>query len=181
MVVILFFSNKLSFTITSVGFSNNIVYRNNAKLNDDIYVTGNLGDSYLGLLILKKKIKLNKLLSKYFINQYYMPDIQFKLIDKLKKISNTSIDISDGLLTDLEKMINKQKLSYKLNLESIPISINLKKVLNLKKLSKVNYISNGDDYQVLFTASKSKTGIINSISRKLGIRITKIGTIQKIL
>ena len=82
------FSNKLSFTITSVGFSNNIVYRNNAKLNDDIYVTGNLGDSYLGLLILKKKIKLNKLLSKYFINQYYMPDIQFKLIDKLKKISN---------------------------------------------------------------------------------------------
>ena len=173
------FSNKLSFTITSVGFSNNIVYRNNAKLNDDIYVTGNLGDSYLGLLILKKKIKLNKLLSKYFINQYYMPDIQFKLIDKLKKISNTSIDISDGLLTDLEKMINKQKLSYKLNLESIPISINLKKVLNLKKLSKVNYISNGDDYQVLFTASKSKTGIINSISRKLGIRITKIGTIQK--
>ncbi len=36
------FSNKLSFTIVSVGISKNIVYRNKAKINDDIYVTGNL-------------------------------------------------------------------------------------------------------------------------------------------
>ena len=48
-------SNQLSFTVTSVGFSNNIVYRNKSKINDDVYVTGNLGDSFLGLLILKKK------------------------------------------------------------------------------------------------------------------------------
>ena len=46
------FSNKLSFTITSIGFANNIIYRNKAKVNDDIYVSGNLGDSYLGLLVL---------------------------------------------------------------------------------------------------------------------------------
>ena len=50
------FSKKLSFTITSVGFSNSIITRNKTKLNDDIYVTGNIGDSYLGLLILKKKL-----------------------------------------------------------------------------------------------------------------------------
>ena len=54
------YSNKLSFSITSIGYSKNIIYRNNAKLNDDIYVTGNLGDSYVGLQILKKKIKFNK-------------------------------------------------------------------------------------------------------------------------
>ena len=48
------FSNKLSFTIISVGFSNKIVFRNKAKLNDDIYVTGNLGDSFIGLKVLKK-------------------------------------------------------------------------------------------------------------------------------
>ena len=35
-------SNKLSFTVTSVGFSNKIIYRNKSKINDDIYVTGNL-------------------------------------------------------------------------------------------------------------------------------------------
>ena len=49
------FSNKLSFTITSLGYSKKIIYRNKAKLNDDIYVTGNLGDSFLGLQILKKR------------------------------------------------------------------------------------------------------------------------------
>ena len=45
------YSNKLSFTITSVGFSRKILFRNNAKLNDDIYVTGTLGDSFTGLKI----------------------------------------------------------------------------------------------------------------------------------
>ena len=46
------FSNKLSFTITSIGFANEIIYRNKAKINDDIYVSGNLGDSYLGLSLI---------------------------------------------------------------------------------------------------------------------------------
>ena len=49
------FSNKLSFTITSIGFANKIIYRNKAKIKDDIYVSGNLGDSFMGLLVLKKK------------------------------------------------------------------------------------------------------------------------------
>ena len=49
-------SNKLSFSVTSIGFSNKIIYRNRSKINDDLYVTGNLGDSFLGLLILKKKL-----------------------------------------------------------------------------------------------------------------------------
>ena len=172
------FSNKLSFTITSIGFANNITYRNKAKINDDIYVSGNLGDSYLGLLVLKNKINLNQPLKKYFIKQYFMPNIQIQLIDKIKKFANTSIDISDGLLADLDKMINSQKLSYKLFLKDIPISDNLKKVLNFKKLSKINYISNGDDYQILFTASKNKMGIIKKIASNCRVKLTKIGSIQ---
>ena len=172
------FSNKLSFTITSIGFANNIIYRNKAKINDDIYVSGNLGDSYLGLLVLKDKFKLNHKLKKYFINQYFMPNVQLKLTDQIVKFANTSIDISDGLLADLDKMINNQKLSYKLFLKDIPISDNLKKVLDLKKLSKINYVSNGDDYQVLFTASKNKSRIIKKIASNCRVKLTKIGSIQ---
>ena len=174
------FSNKLSFTITSIGFANDIVYRNKAKINDDIYVSGNLGDSYLGLLILKNKIKLNDLLSKYFTNQYFMPNLQLKLTTHIKKFANTSIDISDGLLTDLDKMINVQKLSYKVYLKKVPISKNLRKIIDLKKLSKINYISNGDDYQVLFTAPKDMRRIIKKISIKNTIKLTKIGIIQSV-
>jgi thiamine-monophosphate kinase len=172
------FSNKLSFTITSIGFSNHIIYRNRAKVNDNIYVSGNLGDSFIGLLILQKKIKLNNLLNDYFINQYFKPNIKLKLTNQLKNFANSSIDISDGLLSDLDKLINNQNLSYKLNLDKIPISNNLKKVLKSKKLSKINIISRGDDYQILFTASQAKSTIIKKISSKIGVKITKIGIIQ---
>ena len=107
-----------------------------------------------------------------------MPNIQLKLVSHIKKFANTAIDISDGLLADLSKMINNQKLSYKIYLKDIPISNNLKKILNMKKLPKVKYISNGDDYQVLFTATKGKRGIIKKISRDYRIKLTKIGSIQ---
>ena len=71
-------------------------------------------------------------------------------------------------------------LSYKVDLKKIPISYNLKKVLALKKLSKINFISNGDDYQVLFTASKNKRRIIKKISPNYRIKLTQIGSIQSI-
>ena len=171
------FSKKLSFTITSVGFSNKIVFRNKAKLNDDIYVTGNLGDSFIGLKVLQKKIKLNKDLMTYFKSKYFHPVLYKNITDKLLLFANTSIDVSDGLISDLEKMINKQKLSYKLYLEKIPISKNLKKLVDLNIIDKTSAISSGDDYQILFTASPSKSRIISKISKSLGVKISKIGKI----
>ena len=174
------FSNKLSFSITSIGFSKKIVLRNNARLNDDIYVTGNLGDSYAGLKILKKSINTNKNLKKYFINKYYLPNLHPELIKNLLSFANTSIDISDGLITDLQKLINKQKLSYKLFYEKIPLSKNLVKLIKLKNLHKKSFLSKGDDYQILFTANSSKSRIINKISKTLNIKISKIGKICSI-
>ena len=171
------FSKKLSFTIISLGFSDKIVHRNKAKLNDDIYVTGNIGDSFIGLMILKKKINLNQNLMKYFKKKYFHPDLQINLAKKLLSFANTSIDISDGLITDLEKMINKQKLSYNLYLKDIPISENLKKLIVAKIIKKNSSISRGDDYQILFTASPLKSRIISKISKSLGIKISKIGKI----
>ena len=171
------FSKKLSFTITAIGFANKIIFRNKAQLNDDIYVTGNLGDSYTGLRILKNKIRINQSLKKYFIKKYFLPDLQSKLIKKLLFIANTSIDLSDGLIADLEKLINKQNFSYKIYLNTIPISKNLEKLLSVKKLKKIDFISRGDDYQILFTAKASKSRIINKTAKSLGIKISKIGNI----
>ena len=171
------FSKNLSFTITSIGFSNKIVFRNKAKQNDDIYVTGNLGDSFIGLKVLQRKIKLNKNLMNYFKKMYYHPVLYKNIPDKLLSFANTSIDISDGLICDLEKMINKQKLSYKIYLEKIPISQNLKKLIDLKIIDKISSVSRGDDYQILFTASPSKSKTISKTSKSLGIKISKIGKI----
>ena len=171
------FSKKLSFTIITLGFSDKIIFRNNAKLNDNIYVTGNLGDSYAGLEILKNKYKIKKSLKRYFVNRYYLPNVYLNLAKKLFLFANTSIDISDGLIDDLEKLINKQNLSYKLNLHNVPISNNLRKLLILKKLNKETFISRGDDYQILFTANSSKSRIISKIAKSLSIKISKIGKI----
>ncbi len=170
-------SQKLSFTIVSIGFAKNIIRRNNVKKNDDIYVTGNIGDSFAGLEILKNNIITDRYLYTYFENKYYLPELCIKLSSKLSLFANSSIDISDGLISDLEKLINKQNLSYEIKLDKIPISKNLKTLLKKKKLKKKNFISQGDDYQILFTANKSKSRIITKIAKSLGIKISKIGKI----
>jgi len=172
------FSNQLSFSITSIGYSKNIIYRNKAKINDDIYVTGNLGDSFVGLKILQNKFKVSKKLRSYFVKKYFEPDIQIKLTNELLKFANSSIDISDGLVDDLEKMINNQKLSYQIWEEKVPISKNLQSYLRKNNYKKSNFISNGDDYQILFTASPDKARIIKNTSKKLGVKISRIGIIR---
>ncbi len=171
-------SNKVSFSITTIGFSNNIVERNKAKINDDIYVTGNIGDSYLGLKIITNKIKINSKLKKYFINQYYSPNLPFKIHKYLQKIANTSMDISDGLISDMIKLINKQKLSFEIDINKIPVSNMLKLYLNKYYKKKIEYLFKGDDYQVLFTASKKNRKLIKNISRTINQKITIIGKIN---
>ena len=171
------YSNKLSFTVTSVGFSNKIIHRNRSKIHDDIYVTGNLGDSFLGLLVLKKNIKINKKLSSYFVNQYYKPEIKYSLTDFFIKFATSSIDLSDGMIADLEKLTNNQNNSYQIYFDKIPLSNNLKSIIKSKNLIKKNLISKGDDYQVLFTANSRDRSFIKKISSLKKLKITRIGKI----
>ena len=171
------FSNKLSFTITSLGYSNKIIYRNKAKSNDDIYVTGNLGDSYLGLKALSNKVKFKNKDKLFFVDKYYKPELPLNLTKYLLKFANTSIDVSDGLIDDLKKMINRQSLSFHLFENKIPVSNKLSNLIKKQRLNKINLISNGDDYQVLFTADIKKARIIQKASKTTGIKITKIGKI----
>ncbi len=170
-------SSKVSFTILVIGFSKHITERNKARLNDDIYVTGDIGDSFIGLMIIKNKIKIDYKFKKYFINRFYCPKIPYKFYKEFHKFANTSIDISDGLISDLNKLINTQKLSYELDINKIPISNNLKNYLKKNKKSKKHYLFNGDDYQILFTASKNKRSLIKSIGRRLNQKFTIIGKV----
>ena len=78
----------------------------------------------------------------------------------------------------MEKLLNNQKnLSFVINETSIPISSSLRKLIKMKKMKKISLLSNGDDYQILFTASPSKSRIISKMSKSLGIKISKIGKI----
>ena len=106
-----------------------------------------------------------------------MPDIQNKFSKNLLSLATSSMDISDGLITDLNKLINKQNFSYKIYEKLIPVSRNLNNLISSKNLKKIDLVSNGDDYQILFTAKPNKARIIKKLSKSLGVKISKIGTI----
>ena len=171
-------SIKTSFSITTIGFSNKIVERNKARLNDDIYVTGNIGDSFVGQKVIKNNIKISSKLKKYFINQYYCPNLPYKIYKEMHTFANTSMDISDGLVTDMNKLINRQKLSFDINVNKIPISKNLEFYLKKYKKLRTQYLFNGDDYQILFTAPRKKRLLIKSIGKRMNQKFTIIGKID---
>ena len=173
-------SNINSFTCCVVGFSNKIVKRHNSKVGDDIYITGYLGDSYLGLQILKKKISLSNNLKKYFISKFYMPSVNLKMVDFLQKFANTSIDISDGLVIDLKKMIKQQKYGFLIKLDDIQISYQLKNFLTRNNRFKIeNTILNGDDHEIIFTSHKKNRSLIKRYAKNKNLKIQRIGKIFK--
>jgi len=172
------YSNTLSFTFVVIGYSATLpVLRNGAKLNDDIYITNTVGDAFLGLYIIKKNKKI--LNHKYFVNSFYLPNIPYKFGKKMCLFANAAIDISDGLFQDINHLMENSKFAYDLDLNKIPISVNLAKYLKKNNKKKKSFVSNGDDYQILFTAKKNKSNLIKRIAKKTNTLITKIGVIKK--
>ena len=171
-------SSKISFSITTIGFSKSIIERNNARLNDDIYVTGNIGDSFIGLKMIKNNIKISSKLKRYFINRFYCPNLPYKIYKLMHKFANTSIDISDGLISDMIKLINNQKLSFEIDINKIPISKSLEAYLKNYKKVKKDCLFSGDDYQVLFTSAKKNRLLIKSIGERMNQKFTIIGKIN---
>ena len=172
-------SKNTTITVISVGNYNNFpILRKGAKKNNDIYVTGNLGDSFVGLNIIKKKINLFKDNS-FFMKKYYEPNISYKLSKYLFRFATSAIDISDGLIQDLQHICDSSHKGAIINLELVPISSILKKNLKKLKIKKSKIISQGDDYQILFTSNPLFEKKILKFSRITNTKITKIGKITK--
>ena len=108
-----------------------------------------------------------------------MPDIPIKICELLKKFANSSVDISDGIIEDLQNMINKQKYKYKVNIDLIPVSKEFISIIKKNNLTIQKNLFNGDDYQVIFTALKKDRKKIKKYAKKLNQKITIIGQIIK--
>jgi thiamine-monophosphate kinase len=172
-------SNRLSITVCVVGYSNkNPVLRSGAKLNDDIYITNTIGDAFLGLKLLKGKIKLSKKNNDYFIKRFYLPILPIKFSKKIQLFANSAIDISDGFFQDLHHILSRSNLSSKIFKNKIPISNYLNSYLIKSKKNKLNFISNGDDYQILFTASKKMRHLIKKISKSTSTKVSIVGIVK---
>ena len=173
------YSNTLSITISVIGYSNkNPVLRIGTKVNDDIYITNTIGDAFIGLKLLKGKIKLSKKNSNYFVRRFYLPILPIKFSKKIHLFANSAIDISDGFFQDLQHILSRSNLSSKIFKNKIPISNYLNSYLIKSKKNKLNFISNGDDYQILFTASKKMRNLIKKISKFTSTKVSIVGIVK---
>jgi len=174
-------SNKIFIEVAVLGEvePENIVKRTGAKPGDLVYLSGTVGDSALG-----RKILFNKKLESdnYLIRRHTTPKPRLTLGRELAKnrLVNSMIDISDGLILDLERLTTQNGLGAKIYIDRIPISSNYKK--RIHDLSENTYnlaLSGGEDYELLFSSPKNKRKEIINISRKLKTKITEIGHIAE--
>ena len=106
---------------------NSVLLRSNAKIEDDVWVTGDLGLPALGLKIIKKKIEVPKGIAKNAIKALEKPMLNKFTIDKIKPFCNSAIDISDGFVADLNHILRASKVGAKINLKEMPINKWIKK------------------------------------------------------
>ncbi|MDC3023782.1 thiamine-phosphate kinase, partial [Pelagibacteraceae bacterium] len=171
-------SNKLIVSSTFFGTIKKKleIYQNKFNLDDDILITGNIGESKIGLEILNKNISANLNLNQYFINKYLYP-IPCKLGPLITSYINSMKDISDGLIGDLTDMLN-DKYGALINVNRIPLSVKTKKILNFKNNFGIeNLLNAGDDYGLIIISSQKNRNKILSIANKNRIKISCIGKI----
>jgi thiamine-monophosphate kinase len=145
--------------------------RNKAKAGDLIGVTGYLGENAYGLHLLQKGSVARR--SNRYIRRYRNPKPPYDVWKELVKsgITDTMMDISDGIVIDLERMMAESKAGANLYLETIPIA----PVLKRQRLQTLG-LSGGEDYQFLFTFPRKKAPAIEKIRHK-GFQIAVIGEV----
>lgn len=170
-------SNKLNISISIIGkVKKKPILRKNAKPNEDIYITGNLGNSYLGLLIKKKKKNFGNA-NNFFTKSFLKPELPFEFSKNLYKFASSAMDISDGLIKDLNSLCLASKCGANINFKSLPFSKNVLKLAAIKKIDLMDIFSRGDDYQILFTANKKHRKFVDHLSKKISTKVSLIGEI----
>lgn len=175
-------SEKLFLDVTALGEvgPENIVRRSGAAPGDIICVSGTLGDSALGMKVLGKGDTGEA--GAYLIDRHIMPKPQLALGRLLaeKKLVTSMIDVSDGLLLDLERITVHQGTGAEIKIEKIPVSREYGYLVSDYTSDRYELaLSGGEDYELLFTVSPEKWGQIDKISNGIGIQITKIGRVTK--
>jgi thiamine-monophosphate kinase len=177
--------NDIILSATVMGVAERVITRGNASVGENIYVTGNIGDSSCGLAILKNltedskevvkaylmngsekniKDKYLSLLSSKSINfdraepllkRHLMPIA--RNLEKITPYITSMIDISDGLFVDLYHICEESNVGAKIYFEKIPCSEEMLNASEILKIDLLSIISGGEDYEMLFTAPKTAT------------------------
>lgn len=161
-------TSGLVMSITAIGMENsdNIVTRKNAKPNDLLVVTGDLGGAYLGLQILEREHAVflaNPNMQpemegyEYILERQLKPEARTdvkKILEELDVKPTSMIDVSDGLASEILHLSDNSKVGFRLYEEKIPLdtmTIATSDEFNLNPV--MCALSGGEDYELLFTIS----------------------------
>ncbi|MFH0866887.1 MAG: thiamine-phosphate kinase [Bacteroidota bacterium] len=158
----------ISVTVIGRAGKDEIVYRNGAQLNDIIFVSGDLGGAYMGLLLLKREKRVFEANPEmqpelsgydYILQRQLKPEPRTDIIKRLKeaKVKPTSmIDISDGLASEILHICEESGKGAAVYEEKIPIDpVTVSMAEELKIDQTIAALNGGEDYELLFTISQN--------------------------
>ena len=164
----------LTISITCLGVANekDIVYRNGAKLNDLICVSGNLGTAYMGLQLLERErlVHQNSEVSiqdsdilpafegkEYLLERQLKPEARRDILESLRKAGvkpTAMMDVSDGLSSELLHICSQSGVGCCVYEDKLPIDYEAAALAEEMNLNIVTCALNGgEDYELLFTCS----------------------------
>lgn len=174
----------LSLSLTAVGSApiGRIPRRHDAKAGDVVLISGSIGDSALGLKVLRHEfLGLEENHRAYLISRYQLPQPRVGLGQALVKSGkvHAMMDVSDGLVADLSHIAKASKVAATLKASAVPVSEAAATLLaddmNLLPL----ILTGGDDYELLLTAQPSDVRDLQGIAAELEIPLTVIGEVSQ--
>jgi thiamine-monophosphate kinase len=168
-------------TLTAIGHvaAGTEIRRAGAKPGDRLWVTGTIGDAYLGLRALRGEFAdLSAEHRTALIARYRLPEPRCTLGSMLIGIAHAMIDVSDGLAADLGHVCETSSVAGVVELPHVPLSPAAQLLVGRDAAILPALATGGDDYELLFAAPPEADEEITSLSRSLGLPITAIGTFE---
>ncbi|HTE14270.1 MAG TPA: thiamine-phosphate kinase [Burkholderiales bacterium] len=154
--------------------ANKALRRDGARVGDDVWVSGTLGDAALAVAARKKEIRLPPRALIAVSRRLDQPTPRVALGKALRGVARSAIDISDGLLGDLAHICERSRVAAVIELEVLPLSALMRAHVHLP-LARRAMLSGGDDYELCFTALPSRRAAVLRAGAHAGVPVTRIG------
>jgi thiamine-monophosphate kinase len=168
----------LMVSITALGRvdSGRMVARAGVRPGDLIYVSGTIGDAALGLrLRLQHSPTLEAAHRDFLLDRYLLPQPRQGLAPALRQCASGGMDVSDGFIGDLTKMLRVSGVSGEFHLANLPLSNAARAAVAADPALFEIAATGGDDYEILASVSPHKAVAFETAAAEAGVSVTRIG------